>query len=486
MKSEFRVNKIENGLARQSVEAIVWKSGSHIIQIVILFFGSVILANLLTPEVFGTYTLVKSIVTFTQSIPAFGLGTAYINRSRESNHVDAIGVHFTLTLIFTSVWAFLLVGASFIFRGRVDPILSALVLTTFVFQSTASARGEMIKRLSFQRPAVVEMSQALLGVMIAIHLARIGGGIWSLLSIDIVTAIVSVIGYYLIKPVWKPRIAWSRSIVRYYLSFGWRVVWAGVLNQALDKLDEIWTGLFLGDRLLGFYSRAYTFANYPRKALITPIFQITVGLYAKVKDDWIKLSNVFVVVNSLVVQGSFLISGSLIIIAPEFVTLALGEAWLPMLEVFQIMIVYIMLDPIRITVGNMFPAIGEPGELVKPRFIQLGVLVMCLPLLGSIFGIKGVAMSANIMVLAGTVMNLINAKKKVDYSLVDLFAIPFIAITLGLIITFTIINWFGDPGLSWRSGIVKLAIFIPLYLGMLLGFKWKLYRGILKMIRQKA
>jgi PST family polysaccharide transporter len=455
------------GLARRSIQSSAWNVGSQTLQLAVLFVRSVVLARILSPGVFGIYTFAQSIIGISSSLPAFGLGTAYVHRSAESEHRDALSVYFTLISAFSLLWALLLAtGAALLPDRERRWTLWVLTTTTFVSLLRAPAYAVLAKRISFQRPAILNLITALLTTVIAIVIAKNEGGIWSLLSVDIVTAITYTVGYYVVKPVWRPRFAWSWPIVRYFLRFGSRVLFAGLLNRAIDKLDEIWTGCFLGDAALGFYSRAYTFANHPRKVLISPIFVVVAGIYAEVKSDHARLSRIFFLVNALVIRGSFFLSGALLLISPEFVHLVLGEKWLPMLNAFRLMTAYVMLDPIRVTMGNVFPAIGHPEVLVRTRAIQLVVIAIGLVVLGPHYGIEGVALVTTGTMVVGAGTLIWQARRHVELSPVRLFGVPTTALVIGLIAAYQALLLLGSTDLHWRVGIAKLSVFVPAYVAI--------------------
>ncbi|NIP43916.1 MAG: oligosaccharide flippase family protein, partial [candidate division Zixibacteria bacterium] len=163
-------------------------------------------------------------------------------------------------------------------------------ITAGAIQLTQTPKQLLVRRIDEQRLAVLNILNTTFSAIIAIGLALAGVDLWALLATDIVALLVYVIGLYLINPVWVPRLTWNRNAMKYFVSFGGRNVIAVFLLRALDKLDDFWTGTFLGDTPLGFYSRAYTFADYPGQLLGNPISSVILGTYAEVKGDRKKLS----------------------------------------------------------------------------------------------------------------------------------------------------------------------------------------------------
>ena len=270
-------------------------------------------------------------------------------------------------------------------------------------------------------------------------------------------------GFYIIRPVWQPTFGWHPQIIRYFIKFGSKSLLASLLLQTLDRVDDLWTGFALGESALGFYSRAYTFATYPRRVIAAPLNAVASGTYAALKDNPQQLSKAFFRVNAFLIRTGFLFAGLLALIAPEFIRIVLGAKWLPMLTSFRLMLVYTMLDPIKITIANLFVAVGRPESVVRARVIQLGVLLAGLLILGGQLGIEGVALAVNIMLVVGIAILLWQSRSHVRFSFIRLFTAPLLALIISMVAGRAAIllpNILGSP---WRTGGVKIIIFLPLY-----------------------
>ncbi|NHZ71811.1 MAG: oligosaccharide flippase family protein [Aquificales bacterium] len=452
-------------LAKRSIESSFYNVVSYGFQIAIIFIRSVALARILSPELFGVYVFVGAIVSLPRTLSRFGLGGAYVHHAPETNRPEALGVY--LSFITISTFLVLVIPGCIIafFLNDVQRlVLGVLIISSCLAHFVVPAQAKLTRLVLFRRPAFIELVTAVITTITAVSLAWYGFGIWSLLSIDILTAIILMIGFYLIKPVWKPRFAWSAQIIRYYWSYGGRIVQAELLGQLLARSDDLWVGHYLGDLALGFYSRAYTFANYPRRLLAQPISTVVIGTYAEVKDNRKQLSKVFFQVNSLIIRVGFLMAGALALIAPELIQFVLGEKWMPMVSAFQLMLFFTLLDPIKLTVGKMFVAIGHPKILVRVRIIQLIVLIVGLFMLGWRYGIEGVAVASTIMTVTGMLILLWKAHEFVDYSTLKLFAAPLIAFIIGFILVLSLTTFLNQDSIHYLiQGLIKLATFISIY-----------------------
>lgn len=463
-------------LARRTVASISWNMASNTISVVVLFGRSVLLARWLPVEVFGVYAYATAIVRLSIIATGFGMESAFLHRAPETeNEGQAAAVHFTLKLIFTLTWAaFLIIGAFTLTSGPTRLALLALTLAVGGIHLAQTPRLILTRRVQHRRLAVLDLVNTLLTTAAALWLAWQGAALWALLVTDLVTLLLTLIFFYGWRPVWRPRLAWSPAVVRYYLRFGSHSFLASVLLRVLDRVDDLWTGFYLGQEALGFYSRAYAFATYPHQVLAAPVDLVAGGTYAELKADRLRLSKAFFRVNAFLVRTGFFLAGALTLAAPEFIRLVLGEKWLPMLNTFRLMLIFTLLDPIKVTTGYLFFAVGKPQHLSRVQLGQLLVILVGLYGLGPRLGITGVALAVDAMMVTGIALLLWQARAHVSFSPGRLFGVPSLALILGILLTAGVLALPGAAGTDWQTGLVKVVAFSLTYGVVLFIFERKL------------
>jgi O-antigen/teichoic acid export membrane protein len=452
-------------IAHRSVRSSMYTLIASGINTVVSFIRSILLARLIAPEIFGIYAFTTSFVLVTSSIPIFGMSSALLHRAPESDGEDALRVHFTITLVFNFIWAIAIaiIGA-FTFPREYLWLLWIFLTTQFIDNLVVTSRTLFIRNVIFKRIAIVDTVIILLTTISALLFAWKGYGIIGLISTDVIAAIVAVFGYLLIRPPWKVHFGWSPRIARYFLNFGYRTFLGNLVGQALDNIDNLWTGQYLGTVQLGYYSRAYTFSIYPRKVLANPINSVASGTYAELKDHPKQLSQAFFRANAILVRSGFLMAGLLALVAPEFINLVIGKEWLPMLTAFRLMLLFTLLDPIRSTLASLFIAVGKPEKVFWARLAQLGVLITGLFIFGNVVGIAGVAIAVNLMILTGIIILLWQARIYVKFSILRLFGAPTLALIVGIALGRLAIEIPGVLGSYWRTGGVKAIVFSGIYI----------------------
>lgn len=420
-------------LAERSIRSGAWSAGANLVKVVVLFGRSILLARLLPVDTFGTYTLAFSIIALTGIIPSFGLGGALLHRAPETaDESTSAATHFTLTLMLTAVWALALIAGSLLFaEGELQSTLIVLTIIYAGLHLTDTPRFVLTRRVEHRRLAVIDVTETIIASAVAIFLALRGATIGALVATDAIALLVYVVVLYLWRPVWRPQLLWARDKIDYFLKFGARNFTGIALGAAIDRVDDIWTGVALGSTPLGFYSRAYAFATYPRRVLAYPVNNVASGTMAELKKDRQALSRTFFRTNALLVRTGFFAAGLLFLVAPEFVAVLLGDKWLPMVTPFRLLLIYSLLDPVRAAMSGLFVAAGHPEQLGLSRGIQLVLLIVLLPLLGRPLGIGGVAIAVDTMLVIGIIILMMQAKAHADFSATRLFAVPIVALLVG-------------------------------------------------------
>ena len=340
-----------------------------------------------------------------------------------------------------------------------------------------------MRRVQHRRLAVISIAVNVSVTIISIGVAWLTHSIWALLVSSTLTLIIGWIGIYVWKPVWRPKLTWDSKIMRYFLGFGGRNMINNMLDGALDNSDNLWTSYFLGDLLLGYYSRAFRFAVNPRVLLSNPINLVAAGTFAELKYDRLRLSKAFFRTGVLLTRLGFLLAGLLAVIAPEFIVIFLGEKWLPMLTAFRLMLVFSLLDPIRLITSSVLMAVGKPEKASQVRLMQLFILGAGLFGLGFIYKISGVAMAMDLMVIFGVMFSMRLIRDYVDFSSLRLFVPPSIALLVGIGLSWLVVSFASDLQMGWLTLALKTLIFCGGYLLVLTVMEGKtLYQSFTQIV----
>jgi len=293
-----------------------------------------------------------------------------------------------------------------------------------------------------------------------------GLGVWALVGEQASGYIARFLVVWTGSTSWRARFGWNGQVARWLLRFGGSVWLGGNLNYLLDRFDDFWIGSTLGAQRLGYYGRAYEFARYSRRVVANPILAVFRPTYARLQEDRPRLSRAFFRATSVIIRVGGLFSLLFILTAPQFIPLILGEQWLPMLLTFQLMIIYTFLDPVSLSASHLLSATGHPNTVLRIRAAQVILFIPLVIFASSHYGIEGVAIAADIMVILGAVLLFHQTTRIVDYSQKALWLWPMVAlmVIIGVVVALTPFWHSLSP---WLALIVKGLLITALYLGIL-------------------
>jgi len=423
-------------IAARSVRGSLFNIGASVFTLISGFVRTVLLLRWLQPEQFGLFTLALFYLSLVTQLNRLGLRSAYIHRQddTETTRSTFAGLHLALTAVAVIL---AVLAAPWLQRFYVGYVgLGVVMITLAVFEMVRGlntvAEAMLIKRLDFKRLAALDVISSLAMTLIAPAIAWAGGGVWALVAEQAVGISVRLAGLWFYHPPWRINLRLDRTLVRWYVDFGKHIFASANLIFLLDQFDDFWTGTFLGKTALGYYSRAYEFARYPRRVVANPVAGVALSTFARLQADRQHLSKAYFRVSSLVVRVGFLLGGVFALIMPEFVATFLNADWRPMIPAFRLMLIYTLLDPLLVLSGQLMTAVGRPQVLPRVRLLQLLVFVPSVWLAGRIWGINGVALAADLMLCVGGVLLLPSVRAHVDFSLARMIGPPLIGITLGL------------------------------------------------------
>ncbi|HHH41538.1 MAG TPA: hypothetical protein ENK56_05990, partial [Chloroflexi bacterium] len=415
-------------VAARAVQGSLFNVGASLITATSGFARSVLLARLLAPEQFGVMTLALFFLSLVTQAQRLGFNRAFIHRQDDSP--DNLATFATLRIGLTGVAVLLaLAGAPILGHLYPDhpglaPVLAVLALLEVARAFNGVAETLLTRALQFRRLAAINVASSLTMTVVAPLVALAGGGIWALVAEQATGVLVRTAGLWLYRRPWRPRFGLNRDLARWYFRFGTFVFANTNLTFLLDRFDDFWTGTYLGATALGFYSRAYEFARYPRRLLSGPLVQVFLPTFAQLQKDRDHLSKAFYRVCGFAIRAGGLAFGTLVWIAPEFISIFLGERWSPMALTFQLMLVYTLFDPLTSIGGNLFAAVGRPQVATRIQLVRSLFFIPVVFLLGKLFAISGVAIAVDLALLLGLGLFFRYARWFVDFSLSRLFLVP--------------------------------------------------------------
>jgi O-antigen/teichoic acid export membrane protein len=356
------LDRSDGSLHQKALRSGFWVSLSSIVVIGLSFLRSVLLARILTPDVFGLMAICSMVTRGIEIFTETGFGAALVHR--QARFEDARDTAFTLWVLrgaVLSIIAFLVAPSVADFYD--EQILGAVVAVAGMsFMLTGFHNVNMIalqKELDFKRLAYLEQIAAVFNTIAAVVLAYALKSIWALVYSQLLSSVISVTLSYLVVP-GRPRFRFDAGIAKELLCYGKYMTGLAIVVFLSNQLDNAMIGKLLGMESLGYYTVAYTLANIPSTNLSKIIARVYFPMFSKLQADpeqlRVEYSRGIYLVTSLVVP----ISVAIVVLAHEIIAVLYGNKWATAAVPLQVLAVFGCLQALWMLNGYLYNAIGKP------------------------------------------------------------------------------------------------------------------------------
>lgn len=391
-------------LSQRVIRSGFWVFALRIINKIINLAQVIILARILTPEDFGLFGIAFLALSILETFSQTGFELALIQKKGKIE--EYLNVAWTVSVIRGIILFLLLyfiapVIAQFFNAPVVVPIIRIIGFTLLIRGFINIGIIYIQKELEFHKQFIYEFSATLFDFIVAITCAILLHSVWALLFGFLAGNLVRLAGSYIIVS-YRPRISLDIRKISDLYQFGRWVFYSGILGFLLTQGDDLFVAKFLKVSFLGFYQLAYKFSNVPATEITHIVSQVSFPAYSKLQDDPQHLGRAYLKILKLTAFLSIPLSGGIIILAPEFVSIFLGNKWIPMVPPMQILTIWGLIRSIGGTVGPVLCGYGKPEIVVKIQFFHLILLSGLIYPFTLYYGIIGTSLS---VVIAGFIAN---------------------------------------------------------------------------------
>ncbi len=370
-------------------------------QFVLQSIATVVLARLLTPADFGIVAMVTAVTGLGSAFADLGLSEATIQR-KEVSH-DQVSALF---------WINVAIGLGLMFvTAAIAPVLvwfykqpqlkniTLVVSLTFLISGLRVQHDALLKRqMRFLSLAIRDIASVAVAVPVAIALAWRGAGYWALVALPLVLNFTQmVLSWAMVR--WTPGPPRRDANVRSMVVFGGNVAASYFIYNVNRSADNILVGWYCGAAPLGLYSKAYNLLMLPVRQLSAPVGSVAVPAFSRIQNDPERFARYYLRVINLIMWISAPIFGFLFVGAEPVIVLVLGHQWRAAAPVFQILAISALGQLLLDSTVWMLVSRGQSGRLLRFLLVMSPILIGSF-VIGLPFGIRGVAMSGSIVLLA--------------------------------------------------------------------------------------
>lgn len=383
-----------SSLAHSAARGAYFTLAAQAARILLQLLSVVVLARILSPHDYGLLAIVLVVVGLGEIFRDFGLTSASIQAPElTTGQRDnlfwinaAIGVLLT-AIMYSLSWA---IGAV---TGEPDLVgISQWLALTFLLNGLATQhRANLMRDLKLRPLAVIDVGSSAIALAVAIIAAVAGMGYWALVTQQLVTGVILLVGVVAAGRWWPRRYSRSHP-VKQLVNFGWTLVATNLIGYASRQIDTVLISFRFGTAPLGLYNRAFQLIMTPLTQVRSPLQSVALPVLSRVQQDQPRFE-AYVTAAQLALGFLFGIPVAIVAgLAEPAVDIMLGSRWAEAAPLLRMFAIAGILTTVSFVGYWVYLARGLGADLLRYSIVTALIKVVCV-VVGSFFGVLGVAIA---------------------------------------------------------------------------------------------
>jgi PST family polysaccharide transporter len=357
----------EPTLREQVSSGVFWSGTARVVQQVIQFAISVVLARLLSPDDYGVMAMVLVFTGFAGMLTEFGFSTALVQKKSvtEAHISSAFWVTIVSGIALTCLTFAL---APFLARFYGKPALTAIfqvVALNFVISSIGNVPMALLqKQMDFRTIGNTGTFGLLSSGVLGIAMASAGFGVWSLVAQTLVLSAVTTLARWYATG-WFPRCLLDLPALREMWRFSANLFGFNFINYWARNADNLLIGKYFGAPALGTYNRAYALMLLPITQVNSVVSQVVFPALSSIQDDKRRVKSIYLRAIGVIGLIVFPVMMGLVATARPFVTVVYGPRWAEVAPLLQILGLVGICQALTNSTGWIYFSQGRTDRLFK-------------------------------------------------------------------------------------------------------------------------
>ena len=318
---------LKSKVAKGAVWTLLEKLSTQVVQFVV----SMVLARLLTPNDYGTVALTAIFFAVAGVLVDGGFGNALIQK-KDADDLDFNSVFYLNIALSVIACVAMFFAAPWIARFYDVPELTSIVRVSslcFIFNAVnAIQNAELTKKLLFHLSFRVSLITCATSAVCGTTLAFLGFGVWALVWSSLITGLVGVIARWFIIA-WRPKLMFSMSRLKPLFSYGWKLMFSGLLDSVFRELNGLLIGKFYSRADIAFVNKGRSLPSLAMNQIDETLGRVSFPALVLLQDDKVKLREAM---RRMMRCSTFLVFPLMVGIAIcswSCIRLLYGEKWTP-------------------------------------------------------------------------------------------------------------------------------------------------------------
>ena len=429
---------MSDNLKKSMISALTWNSvnvfGLQFVQVII----GIILARLLTPELFGEIGVLFIFIGIGTVLTDGGFGQGLI-RKKEATDDDFCTIFWFNLLVSALLYLCLYLAApaiaAFFHLPHLTRIARILFIAILLFPLYFIQLIKFTKELRYKESAEINIISIAASSIISITAALSGLGVWALVAQQLTFHLARSVCFIFYSK-WRPRFVYRWETIKNLWKFSVPMLGQTLLNVIFTNIYTVIIGRNYPIREAGFFNQANKYSETLNAATQGILHTSTFPIFSKIQDNPPRLVNMQRKLSKSVVMVTFPLVALLVVTAKPLIVTLLSAKWAPSVPLFQLLLTAHVFTPLFLINVNLLNSRGESNRTLRLEIIKKGLIVISIVACFS-WGVKMMLVGliiANFISL-GLVMRLVKRSLSHYYrhQLLDVIPILLIAACAGIV-----------------------------------------------------
>jgi len=410
---------MKRGKTNELHGALMWKLLERFGVQGVQFVLQIILARMLSPDHYGTLSIMLIFVNLASVFIQAGFNTSLI-QNKDVAEEDYSSVFWITLLVSVFLYGVIFLAAPVIsdFYNMPDIVVPMRVLALMLLPGALNSiqLAKVSREMDFRKVFYSSVAGIILSGILGVVIAWQGGGVWALVFYNLGNVSTACLVMHFTAK-WKIRPVCNLRKVKILFSFGWKLLVSGLLDTLYQDLRSLVIGKKYDSDTLGYYNRGKQFPQFFITAVSSTVQSVMLPTMSAMQNDQAAVKQL--TRNSIMISSYILfpLMAGLAGVATPLTSLLLTDKWLPCVPYMQIYCFSLAFNPIHVCNLQAINAIGRSDIFLKLEIIKkvigFGSLVIAVAFFNSPIAI---AMTGVFTTFTSCFINAYPNKKLIGYS----------------------------------------------------------------------
>jgi len=281
----------QNIITKKVVFGSLWVYLDKLITQLVTFSVSIILARILSPEIYGTIALVTIFITIADVFVSSGFGNSLIQKKMpdETDYSTALISGIVMAVVvYALLYSTAPIISKFYSRDELTLIVRVMAIRVIFAAVNSIQRAYIQKQFDFKVIFITGFTSSLLSGILGIFMALRGYGVWSLVSQNLAQSVIITI-FLGISSGLKPNCKFSFSRLCPMFSFGWKILLVNLTDIIYANLGGLFIGKIYSSADLAYYNRGNQLPQLVVENINSTINTVIFPVLSNVQDDLVNI-----------------------------------------------------------------------------------------------------------------------------------------------------------------------------------------------------